>query len=65
MIKESIIPKDSEIYFSNELFALVQKVKVYNTYLIGTNSYETHNEDVNHKTNNKFFLIFIFIIQKL
>ena len=33
------------IKFSNELFALVQRVKVYNTYLIGTHFYETHNKD--------------------
>ena len=29
------------IYFADELFALVQRVKVYTTYLIGTNSLET------------------------
>ena len=29
------------IYFADELFALVQKVKVYTTYLLGTNSLET------------------------
>ena len=30
------------IKFANELFALVQRVKIYSTYLIGTHYYETH-----------------------
>ena len=29
-----------DIYFAKELFALVQRVKIYTTYLIGTNSIE-------------------------
>ena len=40
------------IYFADELFALVQRVKVYSTYLIGTLTYEK-NEDSNIKNINK------------
>ena len=34
------------IRFSNELFALVQRLKVYGTYLIGTNTFEIHAENL-------------------
>ena len=56
------------IYFSDELFALVQRVKVYNTYLIGTISIETHentfidNIDKNNyivSNNNEYASYFI------
>ena len=41
------------IYFADELFALVQNVKVYNTYLIGTLTYEKNkNADIQAINNN-------------
>lgn len=45
------------IYFADELFALVQKVKVYTTYLIGTNSIETKlSSDVSDIVDHDIFL---------
>ena len=46
------------IKFSNELFALVQRVKVYCTYLIGTHYYETHDETT-YKNVNKNILNYL------
>ena len=44
------------IKFANELFALVQRVKVYNTYMIGNHFYETHSlnayKNINVNVNN-------------
>ena len=48
-----------EIYFSEYLFALVQKIKVYSTYLIGNIAYELNEEgnaEENSINNNNFLM---------
>ena len=40
------------IYFADELFALVQRVKVYSTYLIGTLTYEINKNEFINNINN-------------
>ena len=42
----------NQIYFSDEIYALVQKIKIYNTYIIGAHSFETNQGVIENIKNN-------------
>ena len=45
-----------KIYFSNQIYALVQRIKIYATYIIGAHSFETHKDIDSVKVNINDFI---------